>query len=84
MTRQKMVHRLKSEYINAHFFKLHILASAGTYIKEFVHSDLGRTYPNVGSLLNSKCDILQLDVTNLFTPEEIPNDDTLFDIKVVD
>lgn len=45
---------MKTQYINNHFFVLHILASAGTYIKEFVHGklinlgDLDRTYPNVG------------------------------------
>jgi len=38
------------------------MSSAGTYIKEFVHSDFGRTSPNVGTLLNTECDILQLDV----------------------
>jgi tRNA pseudouridine synthase 10 len=27
---------------------LHMLASAGTYIKEFVHGDFGRTIPNIG------------------------------------
>jgi tRNA pseudouridine synthase 10 len=45
---------------------LHVLASAGTYIKEFVHGDLGRTTPSIGSYLNTDCDILQLDVTNVF------------------
>lgn len=38
---------------------------SGTYIKEFVHGDLGRTVPSVGSLLNCRADILQLDVTNV-------------------
>lgn len=37
----------------------------GTYIKEFVHGDLGRTVPSVGSLLKCRADILQLDVTNV-------------------
>ena len=41
------------------------MTSAGTYVKEFVHSDLGRTTPNIGSLLNTKSDILQLDVLYL-------------------
>ena len=44
---------------------LEIWASAGTYIKEFVHGDLNRTKPNVGSLLNKPVDILQLDVGSL-------------------
>ena len=33
------------------FKELHLVSSAGTYIKEFIHGDLGRTLPNVGSLL---------------------------------
>eukprot|EP00898_Chlorokybus_atmophyticus_P000072 jgi/Chlat1/1065/Chrsp110S01562 len=43
---------------------------AGTYIKEFVHGDLGRTHPNLGSLLggNVETDILQLDVTDIDLP----------------
>lgn len=34
----------------------------GTYVKEFVHGDLGRTVPSIGSLLSCRADILQLDV----------------------
>ena len=55
-----------AEYINHNYFRLHVLASAGTYIKELVHGDLGRTTPSVGSLLDTECDILQLDVTNVY------------------
>ena len=33
-----------------------------SYIKEFVHGDFGRTKPNLGQLLNTESDILQLDV----------------------
>lgn len=33
-----------------------------SYVKEFVHGDFGRTKPNLGDLLNSETDILQLDV----------------------
>ena len=33
-----------------------------SYIKEFVHGDFGRTKPNLGQLLNTETDILQLDV----------------------
>ena len=32
------------------------------YIKEFVHGDFGRTRPSLGTLLNTTCDILELDV----------------------
>ncbi len=64
-----------------------LLASAGTYIKEFVHGDLGRTVPSVGSLLDSEADILQLDVTNVYESLadviELP-DEELFKIEVPD
>ncbi|CAG9462227.1 unnamed protein product [Pedinophyceae sp. YPF-701] len=47
-------------------FWLLLRTSAGTYIKEFVHGDEedgeARTTPNVGSLLNARAEILQLDV----------------------
>lgn len=46
-------------------FGMHV--QAGTYIKEFVHGDEGRTQPNVASLLGlsvpAKC--LELDVTEI-------------------
>ena len=63
--REKIIHKMECKKINDHFLILDILASAGTYIKEFIHSDLGRTEPNLKSLLKSKCDILQLDVKDL-------------------
>ena len=66
LVRPKKVYRMLAQYLNPHYFTLHVLASAGTYIKEFVHGDLGRTTPSVGALLDSECDILQLDVTNVF------------------
>lgn len=46
------------------FFNIELQTSAGTYVKEFVHGDNGRTIPSIKSLL--KCDsakCLQLDVT---------------------
>ena len=79
--RDKKVFRLKAEYINAHYMLLHVLASAGTYIKEFVHGDLGRTVPNIGQIISSECDILQLDVTDVYdTIEEAYDSPDLFKI----
>ena len=31
-------------------------------MKEFVHGDFGRTFPNVGSILSCEADIISLDV----------------------
>lgn len=48
--------------LDDHYFRLHISTDAGTYVKEYCHGDLGRTLPNVGTLLNcGKTDILELD-----------------------
>lgn len=65
MDRDKEIYSLNAEKINEHFIVLKILSSAGTYIKEFVHSDLGRTNPSLSSILGCECDILQLDVLDL-------------------
>jgi tRNA pseudouridine synthase 10 len=51
LIRDKTIHRLKMHLVSNHSAILEVWASAGTYIKEFVHGDLGRTTPNIGSLL---------------------------------
>ena len=43
-------------------FKLTLCTQAGTYVKEFVHGDFGRTSPNLCSILNCDVDIIALDV----------------------
>lgn len=56
------------ERIDPHYFRLHLSSDAGTYIKEFVSGDLGRTQPNLSTILSAgdgaswcKTDILELD-----------------------
>ena len=66
MNRDKFVYRCRLQKINAFTGLLVLLASAGTYIKEFVHGDLNRTTPNLGILMDCKCDIIQLDVLDLY------------------
>ncbi|XP_068796470.1 tRNA pseudouridine synthase Pus10 isoform X6 [Struthio camelus] len=63
--RRRIIHTMKSEYIDEHHFRLYLKTQAGTYIKEFVHGDFGRTKPNIGSLLNRTADILELDVESV-------------------
>lgn len=69
-TRRKVVHHMKSQWLNPRYFILHVTTSAGAYVKEFVHGDLGRTQPNVGEILGCDADILQLDVLDLLDPVE--------------
>ncbi|XP_021284347.1 putative tRNA pseudouridine synthase Pus10 [Herrania umbratica] len=67
LEREKIIHWMKIERIagSCQYFLLHLCTQAGTYIKEFVHGDLGRTQPSVGSILGCRAEILQLDVTDV-------------------
>ncbi|KAK2586492.1 hypothetical protein KPH14_011390 [Odynerus spinipes] len=47
------------------FFILDVKTQAGTYVKEFVHGDFGRTKPSLCDLLNVEVDIVALDVTGI-------------------
>ena len=56
------------------FLDVEMKTSAGTYVKEFVHGDNGRTTPNLVTLLNCEsAECLELDVTavHLDWPPEI-------------
>ena len=59
--RTRYILSLSARRIGMHWFQLRMATSAGTYVKEFVHGDCGRTYPSVGSMLGSRVDITELD-----------------------
>ncbi|KAH9622582.1 hypothetical protein KSS87_001769 [Heliosperma pusillum] len=67
LEREKIIHWMDIEKISgsSQYFLLHLCTQAGTYIKEFVHGDLGRTQPSLGSILGCRAEILQLDVTDV-------------------
>jgi tRNA pseudouridine(54/55) synthase len=65
LARSRHVNNLRARRLNDHWFVLDLETQAGTYVKEFVHSDRGRTFPSVTSLLGAQCSIIQLDVTEL-------------------
>lgn len=73
--RQRTIYKLKLETVKPgefesvkpenieNVFALTLLAEAGTYIKEFVHGDFGRTEPNMSILLGDcDTDLMELDV----------------------
>uniref|UniRef100_K7EEN0 tRNA pseudouridine synthase Pus10 n=1 Tax=Ornithorhynchus anatinus TaxID=9258 RepID=K7EEN0_ORNAN len=64
--RTRLIHTMETQYIDEHHFRLRLKTQAGTYIKEFVHGDFGRTTPNIGFLMNGTADILELDVEVMF------------------
>ncbi|WUR04680.1 tRNA pseudouridine synthase PUS10 [Vairimorpha necatrix] len=53
------------------YYRIVLRASAGAYIKEFVHGDLGRTRPSLSSKTNI-CDLLELDVLEVEKKEIDP------------
>lgn len=65
ITREKQILKMQADSLSENTFELKLVSSGGTYIKEFVHGDLNRTIPNIGALLNTRSDILELDVLGL-------------------
>ncbi|KAM4772264.1 tRNA pseudouridine synthase Pus10 [Rhinophrynus dorsalis] len=63
--RPRTIHTMKTEYVDEHHFRLYLKTQAGTYIKEFVHGDFGRTKPNIGTIMKTTADILELDVESV-------------------
>ncbi|VDM66579.1 unnamed protein product [Strongylus vulgaris] len=65
LERPRTVHTMEMLPMDSHHFLLRLETQAGTYIKEFVHGDFGRTRPSLADLLgvaNGEVDILDLDV----------------------
>jgi tRNA pseudouridine synthase 10 len=83
-TRERTVYNMSAQRvisddpdIASRHFVVSLTTQAGTYVKEFVHGDLGRTVPSLGVLLNTECDILALDVmaVELDWPKPVDNVD---------
>jgi len=66
-TRERTVYNMSAERVGSrsNYFALALSTQAGTYVKEFVHGDLGRTGPSLGTILDTECDILALDVVGV-------------------
>ncbi|KAJ1923435.1 hypothetical protein IWQ60_005878 [Tieghemiomyces parasiticus] len=65
LTRPKQIHTLDVKILEPHFALVTLSTEAGTYIKEFVHSDCGRSSPSLAEILDTSADLLELDVVNV-------------------
>jgi len=67
LERKRIIHWMEIEKVagGSNYYLLQLCTQAGTYIKEFVHGDLGRTHPSIGTILGCRAEILQLDVTDV-------------------
>ncbi len=81
LDRPRWLHSIRLTSLTPRFAILDLATQAGTYIKEFVHGDLGRTTPSLGGLLSRlipaeaggrriSSDIVQLDVLGVRAPSE--------------
>lgn len=65
LIRQRQIKNIVIDAHNENKLKIRILAEAGTYIKEFITGDEGRTKPSITSLLNCKAKCLNLKVIKI-------------------
>ncbi|XP_014768473.1 tRNA pseudouridine synthase Pus10 [Octopus bimaculoides] len=64
-SRKRLIHFMSATKVNDNHFRLSLSTQAGTYVKEFVHGDFGRTQPNLSCVFKTDCDILELDVVSV-------------------
>ena len=65
-TRKRKVIKLSDIMVEGDEVQFFVRCEAGTYVKELVHSDEGRTVPSVSSVLGDKeCTVIWLDVEEI-------------------
>jgi len=64
-TRHRSVKRAEVLSTDGTVAELRVTAEAGSYIKELVHGDQGRTKPSLADQLGVACEVLELDVVDI-------------------
>jgi tRNA pseudouridine synthase 10 len=62
LDRHRTIRRIGIESVNGPEVVFVVEADSGTYIKELMHGDEGRTQPNVAAIVGVPCEVLELDV----------------------
>ena len=65
LERKRTVRDFKVESVEGSEVVFVVEADSGTYIKELMHGDEGRTKPNVSELVGVPCEVLELDVLGI-------------------
>jgi tRNA pseudouridine synthase 10 len=65
LERRRTVKHIIAESVEGREVVFVIEAESGTYIKELMHGDEGRTRPNVAELVGVPCEVLELDVIRI-------------------
>lgn len=69
LVRNRVVYWVKAENIEEDTFDLTLKTQSGTYVKEFVSGDEGRTTPNFSEKLGIPCRVELLDVLEIDYPQ---------------
>ncbi len=67
--RKRTIRDLKFVSVEDTSITLDIRCDAGTYVKEFIQGDEGRTQPSLSGLLGTRCEVDKLDVMKIHYPE---------------
>ena len=64
-TRKRKVTSISDVIVEGNEVQFSLRCEAGTYVKELVHSDEGRTVPSVREVIGMECEVLWLDVEDI-------------------
>jgi tRNA pseudouridine synthase 10 len=65
LERHRTVRHIEVERVDGREVEFVVEADSGTYIKELMHGDDGRTQPNVAGIVGVPCEVLELDVLGI-------------------
>jgi len=71
LVRRRRVEEVELLECGGHEFSLRVRAQSGTYIKELVSGDGGRTQPSVTGLLGAPCRCVELDVLDIHISDSV-------------
>ena len=63
--RKRKITSLDNVSVDGDEVQFRVRCESGTYVKELVHSDEGRTTPSVAGVLEAECKVLWLDVEDI-------------------
>ncbi len=65
MVRGKYIYECQIESVNGAMATLTLETESGTYIKELISGDNGRTKPNISEMIGIPCEVTELDVIEI-------------------
>ncbi len=67
--RERRVKSVEMKMLDGALLELIVRTEAGSYVKELVHGDQGRTQPSLAGALGIPCEVLELDALEVHDGE---------------